>query len=69
MYYELSFIVEGSSKLTQVLTILLIRVIEKAQQFEATYRVINYEVEIQVNELGVNVSTLQIIKEVPTFIK
>ena len=68
-YCKLSFDVEGSSKLTQALIIPLIRVVEKAQQFEAAFRVIKYEAEVQVNESGVAISTSQIMKEILNFIK
>ena len=69
IYCELSFNVKGSSKPSQALIIPLIRIIEKAQQLEADFRVLRYDTRVQKNEAEVADTPKQIMKEVPTFIK
>ena len=45
-YCELLFDVEDLSKPSQALTIPLIKIVDKAQQLEADFRVLRYDTEV-----------------------
>ena len=68
-YCKLLFEVQGLSKPTQVVQILLIRIVDKAQQFEAQFHMVKYLVSTQKNNVGVAVKLDQLMKEVPIFLK
>ena len=68
-YAKLTFDVKGLAKLTNVLSTILISLIDKIQQFNPEVGIVKYDTVVQKITKGLEVELDMIIKEVPTFIK